>query len=325
MLLVTIDTEEEFDWTKPHARAETRVTHIEAQGRAQALYKRFGVKPTYFVDFPVAQQESGYKPLRAWADEGSCDIGTHLHPWVNPPFDEVVCNRNSYPGNLPRALERAKLAQLTDLIEERFGRRPTVYRAGRYGAGPNTAAILEELGYEIDSSVLARSDLRRDEGPDFSAIGLDPYWFGQQRKLLEIPVTVAWDGWLAGAGLLWQWAAGTTWGRALRLQGAMARTGLFNRVKLTPEGIPFDELRDATITMLRAGIRVFNFTYHSPSLAPGHTPYVRSAAELEAFLERIERYLAFFFDTCNGMASTPQDVRALCEQDRRDPQLTGTA
>jgi hypothetical protein len=44
---------------------------------------------------------------------------------------------------------------------------------------------------------------------------------------------------------------------------------------------------------LRNGHRVFSFTYHSPSLAPGNTPYVRSAADLRAFLQRIERYLDF--------------------------------
>jgi hypothetical protein len=314
LLIVTVDTEEEFDWMKPLARENTRVTHIADQARAQKLYARYGLKPTYFIDYPVAAQEQGYRPLQEWSAAGICEIGTHLHPWVSPPHEEQVCNRNSYPGNLPRALERAKLAHLTDLIAERFGKRPTVYRAGRYGAGPNTASILEELGYEIDSSVLARSDLRGNEGPDFSAIGLEPYWFGEKRRLLEIPVTIGWDGWLAAAGSFWQQAADTSWGRTLKLQGVLARAGIFNRVKLTPEGIPFAELRSATEAMLKAGIRIFNFTYHSPSLTPGHTPYVRSAAELDAFVDRIERYLGFFFESCNGVAATPHTIRELCER-----------
>jgi hypothetical protein len=312
LLIVSIDTEEEFDWAKPLARENTSVTHIPDQAHAQKIYARYGLKPTYFVDFPVAEQ--AWRPLQEWSAAGTCEIGTHLHPWVNPPHDEQVCNRNSYPGNLPRDLERAKLKRLTDLIGERFGKRPTVYRAGRYGAGPNTAAILEELGYEIDSSVLARSDLRTEEGPDFSAIGLDPYWFGEKRRLLELPVTVGWDGWLSGAGLVWQRAASTSWGHTARLRAILARAGAFNRVKLTPEGIPFAELRDVTLAMLRTGIRVFNFTYHSPSLTPGHTPYVRSAADMSAFLDRIERYLAFFFGPCKGAAATPHTVRALCER-----------
>lgn len=310
LLLITIDTEEEFDWTKPHDRASTHVTHVPSQARAQAIYARHGIKPMYLVDYPVA--DKGYQPLREWADDGRCEIGTHLHPWVNPPHEEQVCNRNSYPGNLPAKLEYAKLLRLTELIEERFGVRPTVYRAGRYGAGPNTAAILEELGYEIDTSVLPRTDLRFDDGPDFRALGLDPYWFGGSRRLLEIPVTVGWDGWLSKAGLFWQEIAQSPWGKALRIQGLLARSGTFNRVKLTPEGISLDELRQITKAMLAAGYRVFNFTYHSPSLAPGHTPYVRSNAELDAFLARIEGYLEYFLGEVGGAASTPDQIRSLC-------------
>ena len=49
-------------------------------------------------------------------------IGAHLHPWVNPPFVESVSNYNSYPGNLPGALERAKLHKLTSRIEQSFER-----------------------------------------------------------------------------------------------------------------------------------------------------------------------------------------------------------
>lgn len=314
LLLVTVDTEEEFDWTKPHSCRETSVTHIPAQERAQDLYRRFSVRPTYVVDYPVAEQEYGYKPLREWASGGTCEIGAHLHPWVNPPFDEEICNRHSFPGNLPAALERAKLHYLTDLIADRFGSRPTVYRAGRYGVGSATSAILEELGYQIDSSVLPRTNLTSIQGPDFSGRGQDPYWFGQSGRLLEIPVTVGWDGWMTGAGMLWQKLAESSVGRAAKVQGFLSLTGAFNRVKLTPEGIPLVELRQVTDAMLVRGYRVFNLTYHSPSLVPGHTPYVRTTADLEAFLSRIEGYLEYFFGRCNGLAATPHQVRDLCQK-----------
>lgn len=312
LLLVTVDTEEEFDWSQPHASANTQVTHIPAQQRAQAVYARFGLRPTYFVDWPVASQPQAYEVLRAWAERGACEIGAHLHPWVNPPVEERVCNRHSYPGNLEAGLERRKLAQLTDLIARNFGRRPTVYRAGRYGAGPNTAAILEELGYEIDSSVVPRTDLSGDEGPDFSAFGFDPYWFGRTRRLLEIPVGLGWTGMLSGAGLLWQRLARSGWGRACRLPGVLARARLFDRIKLTPEGIGLDDLCRVSEAMHEAGYRVFNLMYHSPSLAPGHTPYVRSEAELEQFVRRIEGYCEFFLGRFGGIAATPGEVRALC-------------
>ena len=129
VLLVLIDTEEEFDWSRPHDRASVGTSSIAAQTRAQAIFDRHGIRPIYCIDYPVA--ETGYGLLRELHAEAKCDIGAHLHPWVNPPHDEPLTNRNSYPGNLPRALEREKLARLTDLIAERFGEPPRVYKAGR--------------------------------------------------------------------------------------------------------------------------------------------------------------------------------------------------
>ena len=66
--------------------------------------------------------------------------------------------------------------------------------------------------------------------------------------------------------------------------------------------------------MLREGQRIFNFTYHSPSLAPGNTPYVRDAADLRAFLHRIEEYLEFFLGEVGGRPATPFEVKALAQQ-----------
>ena len=79
-------------------------------------------------------------------EAGECDVGTQLHPWVNPPFDEAVTPANSFTGNLPVPLQRAKLHALTDAIEAATGMRPTVYRAGRYGIGRHTARLLARGG-----------------------------------------------------------------------------------------------------------------------------------------------------------------------------------
>src|SRR5262245_26113709 len=90
LLLVIVDAEEEFDWEKPLSRESTAVTSIAYQYRAQQILEKHGIKPIYVVDFPVANQESGFRPLREWLDEGRCDIGAQLHSWVNPPFTEEV-------------------------------------------------------------------------------------------------------------------------------------------------------------------------------------------------------------------------------------------
>ena len=63
--------------------------------------------------------------------------------------------------------------------------------------------------------------------------------------------------------------------------------------------------------MLGRGHRVFTMTYHSPSLEVGNTPYVRSERELQVFLDRIKRFMAFFFEEIGGRPTTPLEIRDL--------------
>lgn len=318
LLYVVVDTEEEFDWSKPFDRQSTGVATIAAQPRAHRIFERYGLKPCYMVDYPVAAKADGVAPLKELHDQGLCDIGAHLHPWVNPPFDEAVNRMNSYPGNLPPALERAKLARLTDQITESFGHRPTLYRAGRYGVGPATAATLEALGYRIDASVVPQSDFRAEDGPDFRHCGADPYWFGgDERKLLEVPLSVGFVGALAPLGPRFYGAITRPQAMRLRLPGLCARLGLFERIRLSPEGIGAAEHGRLVETMLARGQRIFGFTYHSPSLAPGHTPYVKNDSDLARFLAGFEAFFDHFFGKLGGRATTlPEIYRILAE--RRD-------
>lgn len=310
VLMTLIDTEEEFDWALPHDRNSTGVSNIAAQYRAHRVFEKFGIKPIYVIDYPVASQRDGWGPLRELYQDGLCDIGAHLHPWVNPPFDEDVNYRNSYPGNLPAALERDKLRILTDKIAENFGFQPTVYKAGRYGVGPNTTAILEALGYGIDTSVVPLTDLSPDQGPDFTACGALPYWFGDHRELLEIPMSTGFVGFMAGAGWpLYKYLTSAA-GKRLHLPGIFARAGVLERITLSPEGITHAEHRRLTNAMLRRGQQVFSFTYHSPTLIPGGTPYVNSETDLADFLDRLERYFDFFFGELGGEPATPAEIKA---------------
>ena len=308
LLLVVVDTEEEFDWAKPHSRAETAVTALAAQPLAQEIFAARGVVPTYVVDYPVATSALAREVLGPEAAAGRCTIGTHLHPWVNPPFEETVSARSSYPGNLPAALERAKLELLTAAIEEAFGSRPTIYKAGRYGLGPNSAAILEALDYRIDMSVVPYSAFADDGGPDFTAYDFRPFWFGSRGDLLEIPLSCGFHGCLKQRGQALYPRLFTALGQRLRLPGICARAGLLERIRLTPEGIDLAANKRLTRALLAQGCQLFTLTYHSPSLAPGMTPYVRDQADLQRFLGEIETYLDFFLGELGGRAVTPQEI-----------------
>jgi hypothetical protein len=308
--LTVIHTEEEFDWSAPFDRRSTAITHLQELGRAREIFTRFGVPPTYMVDYPVVAQDAGIRALaRALRDPGAA-LGAHLHPWVNPPERETVSAYTSYPGNLPRELEKEKLRLLTDRIEATLGVRPITYLAGRYGVGPQTLSILQELGYRIDLSGVAMTDFRRDGGPDFRAWTSDCFWEGTP-PILRIPQSVADIGFLCrnGRRLIEPGTSGVA--GALHLAGVLARCGASQRIRLSPEGFSLGHLKRAARALVGSGVRVLVFSFHSPTLAPGFTPYVRNTAGRTDFLNRIAAFLGFFRDELGGVFGTPADVLAM--------------
>jgi hypothetical protein len=308
-LLVVIHTEEEFDWSQGFDRGNVGVSHVQSIGRVQDIFERLGVIPTYVVDFPIASHEESARVFRDYAASGRAVLGAHLHPWVSPPFEEAVTVFNSYPGNLPVALEEAKLGSLAEAIEKSIGVRPRVYLAGRYGYGQNTAAILKKLGFEVDLSPVASYSFTSDGGPDFRDCGCDPFWEGRPGELLRIPHSGGYVGFLARRGRAGFDPAESATLRSLRLPGILWRCGALRHVRLTPEGYGLDDMKRLTREIFAAGTRVFHFSFHSPSVSPGFTPYVRSDADLERFLATIRGYLEFFAGEMNGIFARPDDIR----------------
>jgi hypothetical protein len=311
ILTVVIHTEEEFDWNKPHDSNATGVGHMHHIDRAQTMFDEFGIVPNYVIDYPIASQEIAIAPLKDFADSGRALIGTHLHPWVSPPYEEEVNTHNSYPGNLPRDLEAEKLRLLTEKITQSFGTRPVTYLAGRYGFGPNTGEILDELGYEVDISPAVPINFCADGGPDYSAYTSHPYWFGKQRKLLGLPGTGGYVGALRNGGTPLYKRLTHPWLRRAKLSAIVARLHLMERIRLSPEDYSEPEMRRLTDALCRGGIRIFVFSFHSPSIQPGGTPYVQSQADLTRFLEKCRRYFSYFLETLGGTSMTPLEIRHL--------------
>ena len=298
-LFVVVDTEEEFDWNAPYSRANTAVSAMRHIGRVQTIFDRFGVRPTYVIDYPVASQPEGYQPLLEIAAQGRCDIGAHVHPWVSPPHDEPVNAENSFMMNLAPSLQRAKIDGLRRMIEERFGAAPVVFKAGRYGLDATSAAILTELGFKVDTSICPTMDFRATAGPDFSDYDWRPFFITDD--LLEVPCTVAFTGWARGWGPRLHRLASIPALSGLKGIGILARLGVVNKIMLSPEGNRFDEMRLLARSLFRAGCRTFTLSFHSPSVAVGHTPYVQSQSELDGFLRDIERVLEFFMRDLNAL------------------------
>lgn len=274
--MVTVDTEEEFDWSAPLDRERHSLVSIPALRTFQEFCEGFGVVPVYLIDYPIADAPAAVEAIGEAVAAGRAEVGVQLHPWVSPPFIEDVTEFNSYAGNLPLELEREKFRILRDRIEAQFGRPPLIYRAGRYGLGTQTAEILADNGLTIDSSVRARFDYSGTGGPNYRDHPLRPYWIDRGRRLLELPLTTVFWGPLRQLGSV---IYPHMW-RAPAARGMLSKVGLLERIPLTPEGVTAEEAVRGIDVAIDEGLPVLVLSFHSPSLAAGFTPYVRDEGEL---------------------------------------------
>ncbi len=279
--VLTVDTEEEFDWGRPLAKTGFGLDHVPRIAKFQQFCESHGVVPLYLVDYPIATCEAAAEILREPLATGRAEVGVQLHPWVSPPFDEEVNEFNSFAGNLPKELEHEKFTRLYKAIAKNFGTAPLAYRAGRYGVGPNTVEVLKKCGIPVDTSARSRFDYSATGGPNFRDLPDAPWWLDAERRLLEMPLTTVFWGPLRRQG---KWLYPRLW-RIPRLRGALSRLGLLERIPLTPEGVSISEALRGIDIAIDDQLPILVFSFHSPSLEPGYTPYVRSEADLDAFYD----------------------------------------
>ena len=305
-LFVVVETEAEFDWSAPMRSQNVNVTAMKEIERGQAIFDRRGVRPVYVVDYPVATNPDSVARLRTILNRGGCEIGAHLHPWTTPPFEEDLSNRNSYPGNLPAALEKAKLANLITVIEQRFGIRPVFYKAGRYGFGENTAETLAALGFKVDFSFLPGADLSLREGANFD--GLETSLYQLEGGVLAAPMTRSTVGLLPALGRTANWVERSALLRRVPWRSILARSRIADTITLTPEGMKTAEQIRLIKALLRRGQRQFILHYHSPSLAAGNTHYAPDEAGVARLVGSLADVCAFFFEEVGGIPGYPRDL-----------------
>lgn len=293
---IAIDTEEDFDWSDPTEGTDQSTGHLQRIGTLQNIFAAYGAVPAYLMTYPVLSDPDAVRILRREHERGRCSLGLQLHPWVTPPLLHRRDTRESFAGYLEADFEERKLRTLTTRFREVFGFAPRTYRAGRYGFGPRSAVLLEELGIEVDTSVAPRADFSPEGGPDYSTFDFKPFWFGRSRRLLGLPLCRSIFG-LGGAAAptLYRLAGGgrERWSLATSM---VARLRLAERVTLSPEGNDIDAMMRLVRALLARGQHVFPISFHSSSIAPGRNPYVRSVADLHVFYDRLSALLTFMAD-----------------------------
>lgn len=299
--VLTIDTEADNAW-EDHLNAS--VSNVQALRELATLLRRYGAKATCLVSYRVIDDAQAVSILGELFDEGLIEVGAHLHPWENPPFleDEQDRRYHTYPHELPLELFRKKLEVLTERITEEFGA-PMSYRAGRWGLAAAHVRVLEDLGYEVDTSVTPLITWQRKPGLplrlgggggcDYRRAPLEPYWMSWQditrsghSGLVELPVSVQFTRAMPTSiarlyGWLPEWAR-----RPLR------KGHLIKPVWAFAAEEPNDRMEQMLESYAASSLSYFNMAFHSSEIMLGTSPRSRTPERLGQTMRNIEMTLA---------------------------------
>jgi len=203
-LLITVDTEGDNLWAHPREIATENARFLP---RFQSLCEKYALKPTWLVNYEMAECPGFVEFARDILQRGTGEIGMHLHAWNAPPLAPVTDDdmyHQPYLIEYAEAVMRDKVSYMTDLLEDRFGRKMLSHRAGRWGLNADYARLLIEHGYLIDCSVTPHISWAEylghpngPGGPDFTNFPEQPYFVDLKHidrpgdtPLLEVPVSV---------------------------------------------------------------------------------------------------------------------------------------
>lgn len=303
-LLVTVDTEEIFNWDDT-TYSDWSCADPQDIDRFQKICNRHHVKPLYFITWPLMEDPATAEYFKDLHHAGKADLGIHLHQWVTPPKTDINTPYTSYQCNLTPQLHEKKLKNLIAKFQEVFGFAPIAHRAGRYGvASPIHEALINNDIY-FDFSPSAQFDLSRDGGPDFSGV-TSHSWIREdlgKGPLLCMPVS----------GKRFYRKTGIFLKQPLSRYGSFhpTTTALKNSttsVRLTPEGFDVSMMQKTSASLTKDKIFLQSFSLHSTSLTLGATPYSQYRSDIELLLSRTDRFFEWFKKEKKGKIITLNDL-----------------
>jgi len=250
------------------------------------IWDELQVHPIYFVSPEILYEESCVQVLKSEIAAGAV-IGAHLHPeYIDPGsiFGEEMGEKTAqFPCfDYSDKVEKEKLENLTLLIEQKLGVKPTWYRAARFGADTATIQSLRALGYQYDSSVTPGIDWRVKGGPNHKNAQDRGYFIsqkdiyaaacaGEENGIYECPVTIL--------------------GKRFGFLGKfLPEHWIFYRW-LRPTHMTGLELKGMIRQLAREGRSEAVMMFHSMEVMVNKTPYVRNPLMQKWYLRRLRKAL----------------------------------
>ena len=318
LFVLSVDTEEEWDWNGPFPQQDYGVRNVGCLTDFQNMCNEIGIKPTYFVDYAVADNPVAAEVIKSIAKNNNCEIGAHLHPWCNPPFFGYVDEKESHVINLPIEHVEHKLKLLVNLLTEQFGIVPRAFRTGRWGIDGKVIQLLVKHGFTLDSSVYPfyQNDFYSCQG----ASNL-PYWPNlnnplkkdNQENIFELPVTAGFNHsnfslcekfyrLLSHPAIGWTHLIGMAW-----------HAHLLRKSYLSPELFDVNEMLRLCRTALNKDYPVLHMFLHSSSLIDNnnslkgkHNAYEHISGAVKQVVTRLQEQTDIQFCTISEAAKILQ-------------------
>lgn len=307
--LITIDTEGDNLWGNPKSVTTNNAAFIP---RFQTLCEKHNFKPTYLTNYEMAMDERFVAFAGDAMARGMAEVGMHLHAWNSPPLSHED-DGQAYLIDYSTPVMQQKIRHVTELLEQKFGRKPTTHRAGRWAMDTRYAKALISNGYLVDCSVTPYVSWRAHAGAKHGKGGTDyrrfsskPYFIDPNRldqpgtsPLLELPMTIVPR--LALCGMVTrllpsQWFT-------VPLLARITQKVLVNDW--------FRPKRNNEATMLSLALRAqregwpyLEFMLHSSELMPGGSPYFRTDADIERLYALLETVFSITAPFTTGMTLT---------------------
>ena len=268
--ILSVDTEEEWDWSGPFPNDNFSVRNVNEIPAFQLFCQEIGIKPTYLVDYAVADNDKSAEILKS-LNKNECEFGAHLHPWANPPFFNETSEHSSHVINLPLEHVEEKLAALIDVMEHKLDCQPKSFRTGRWGINGDVLQLINRYGITTDSSIYPLYHhlyFSCERAPSQS------YWpnyhntneLGTQRDIFEIPVTCGFNRANYSLAQKIHRLCELPPFSCIRANGILWHTMILRKLYLSPELCTANDMKRLVDTCLKRGDNTFHMYLHSSSL-----------------------------------------------------------
>lgn len=328
MFVLSIDTEEEWDWESAFPEHNFSVNNVQYLPAFQSFCESLHIRPTYFIDYPVVDDAHALAQVKTTIRSGKCEVGGHLHPWCNPPYFGKTTEFESHVVNLPINQVADKLDRLTSKIRDTLGVSTRSFRTGRWGINGPIMGLLKSRGFTVDSSVYPLY-----QNKHFSCMDapLAPYWpnlaspnqLGQQRDIMELPVTVGFnrknfDFWRTISCVSEQ--PPLTY---LRTTGLLWQSNIMRKIYLSPELSSVQDMNALIDKCIERQTPVIHMYLHSSSLLDGVTGFYARKDAFGAMCQAIAATVAHMQSKIDVKFTTISECAAILAQ--RDQAVIGSA